>query len=547
MAKITRRNLLGAAMSAPFTMQMAEGASAVANFRHGVASGDPDDSSVVLWTRVSGPTQPVEVSWELAITPDFSPPIRRGKTTTGEYRDFTVKVLVEGLESGQTYFFRFHSQGTTSLTGQTKTLPRGELNQVGIALVSCSNYAFGYFTAYHAVAQDDGVDFVLHTGDYIYEYGADGWGSAVAASLGRVHTPAHETTTLADYRERHAQYKTDPGSIAMLARHPLLALWDDHESANNPWLGGAQNHQPASEGVWETRRSAAVQAYYEWMPVRDPKNQAERLKFWRRYDFGDLATLVTLESRHTGRAKQISYADHYADITGDTAAQAFQEDVLGQSGRTVLSEGMVGFLSEALADSKVRGQSWRLLGNAIPMARVNMPDIEKAGIAMPSGSAPNTADFAWKGRYGFPLYLDTWDGYPWAREQLFSLCSNLQCNDLLVLTGDSHSFWANELSDAAGNAMGLEIGTAGVTSPGDFVEQGFSVETAAILDDLLMQHNEEVRWTDNLHQGYVRLSLAANRATVDYLAVSTVLASEYSVATLRREVVDRREGSLRFV
>jgi alkaline phosphatase D len=272
-------------------------------FRHGVASGDPDAVSVVLWTRVTPLGMgAAEVEWELAADRDFARILRHGRADAGPEQDHTVKVLAEGLAPGGRYFYRFRCGGMTSPIGQTRTLPEGRLDRLGIALASCSNYAFGFFNAYDAIARDPGVEYVLHTGDYIYEYGADGWGAETARRIGRMHQPANEIVSLSDYRQRHAQYKTDAGAQAMHAAHPLLACWDDHESANNPWIGGAQNHQADKEGPWEDRRAASIRAYFEWMPVREPGMGRSRAQFWRSYRFGDLATLHTLETRHTARA-----------------------------------------------------------------------------------------------------------------------------------------------------------------------------------------------------------------------------------------------------
>lgn len=237
---VTRRTTL-AAISATAAVAafpgLAEGKTEV--FRHGVASGDPDATSVVLWTRVTVPA-PLEVDWELASDPSFARVVRQGRVTAGPERDFTIKVLAEGLEPGGRYYYRFLAAGAMSPIGQTRTLPVGRVERLGIALASCSNFAFGYFNAYDAIARDAAIDFVLHTGDYIYEYGSDGWGGDISRRIGRVHEPANEIVSLFDYRTRHAQYKTDAGSQAMHAAKPLLACWDDHESANNPWTGGAQ-------------------------------------------------------------------------------------------------------------------------------------------------------------------------------------------------------------------------------------------------------------------------------------------------------------------
>ena len=547
MTYISRRHVVKGLASMPVVMQMPLALSSNKVFQHGVASGDPDQQSVVLWTRVTTISAQITVQWELSTDPNFSEVLQRGDVVTNPYRDHTVKVLVSSLKPGQQYWYRFYAEGSYSPVGRTKTLPVGSVDKLAIALVSCSNFAFGYFNAYAAIANNDAVDVVLHTGDYLYEYGADGCGADIARQLGREHSPRHEIVSLADYRQRHAQYKTDNGSQAMHASHPLIALWDDHESANNPWIGGAQNHQPDSEGDWRARRAAAVQAYYEWMPVREPGLTQSPLELWRRYDFGDLATLVTLESRHTARALQIEYsADVMTAVQSLDDARQFEAQTIDRSERAVLSESMEKFLEQALADSVDQGRPWRILGNAIPMAKVRTPNLMAAGISMPEGTPEGYPDFVWKGQYDLPLYLDTWDGYAWARNRLYERCANLGVRDLLVLTGDSHSFWANSLYSNDGQPMGVEIGTAGVSSPGDFIGQGFDAETASRLDRMLAEHNPEVRWTDNLHQGYVLVTLMAEKATVDYFAVTTVLSERFSVENIRQETVIPDNGSLAF-
>lgn len=547
MNTIRRRHLIAGLAAAPFVARSGYlfASSEINIFRHGVASGDPQHDSVVLWTRVTTQQSALKVSWEIARDDAFRSIVENGEVLANQHRDFTIKVIPTQLQPGTKYYYRFHALGETSITGQTRTLPVGELKQLGIALASCSNYPFGYFNAYDAIAKDKGVDYVLHTGDYIYEYGADGWGGDVGSKLGRIHSPKHEIISLQDYRERHAQYKSDPGSIAMHAQHPLICLWDDHESSNNPWVGGAQNHQ-VNEGQWRDRRFASIRAYYEWMPVRDPGTHNRRADFWRHYSFGDLASLVTIESRHTARALQIDYADHLPTIKTHEDAKRFYNQVLSAPGRKMISTGMERFLSGALKRSIESKQPWRLLGNAIPMAKMPVPNVGEAGITLPDGSpVPGvTADLLWKGQHNLPFYLDTWDGYHWARERFYDLCHSLGASDLLVLTGDSHSFWANTLHKDNGMRMGVEIGTAGISSPGDFVESGFGDEQARKLDRLFAEGIPEVRWTDNMHQGYVRLDIRPDHAQASYESVSTVLSPEYRVSTLRRENIVRRQNSL---
>jgi len=391
-------------------------------FRHGVASGDPDATSVVLWTRVTT-SGDVTLRCEIARDTDFMEVVASGEIRTGADADHTAKWLATGLTPGGTFYYRFWLDSFASPTGRARTLPTGSPERLGIALVSCSNYAFGHFNAYEAIAHDANVDFVLHTGDYIYEYGQDGWGDAVAQTLGRRHDPAHEIVNLPDYRRRHAQYKTDPGSQAMHAAHSFIACWDDHESANNPWTGGAQNHQPDTEGAWAARREASIRAYYEWMPVREPAMLASaqsREQFWRTYSFGDLATLVTLETRHTARAEQIDYAAWRDRLTSAEAIASFRRDVLGEDGRAMISPACETALDTALRASVAARQPWRLLGNAIPMARTDVPDLVALG-ELPDPFAPNAPYatetalenariLALKGRAGLPFYPDTWDG-----------------------------------------------------------------------------------------------------------------------------------------
>ena len=520
-------------------------------FRHGVASGDPDHHSVVLWTRVStaAPESNRSVRWQLATDQTFSKVVASGLFSTGPERDHTVKVLVGGLEPGSRYYYRFEIDGIFSETGRTRTLPAGQLEQLGIAIASCANYPFGYFNAYEAIASDPEVDLVVHLGDYIYEYDATGWGSAVGGSIDRLHEPEGEIVSLYDYRIRHAQYKSDAGSRAMHAAHPLIAIWDDHESANNPWVGGAENHQVENEGAWAARRDASLVAYYEWMPVRDPQPGHSRSSYWRCYHCGDLASLITLETRHTGRARQIEYGDYLSRLETAEDAKWFASEVLGAPGRDMLARENERFVIERLRASLDAGQPWRLIANQIPMARVHVPNLSGTGL-IPDTIDPNDpvgSALAEMGRIGeldLPIYLDTWDGYPEARERFYALCREAGATDLLVLTGDSHAFWANALFDISGRSMGLELGTTGISSPGDF--ERFGPEGSKRMDELISAHNQEVIWTDNNHRGYVRIVLTHDDGRADYMAVSNVLSRNYQVREVKSMPLKLHDGRLSY-
>ena len=558
MTRINRRHALalmtGTALTSACANQVEDSANAKAApadpavFRHGVASGDPDATSLVIWTRVTTDAREADVSWAVFEDPEASVTVASGTAKASAERDHTVKVVVEGLQPGETYYYRFGAEGATSRMGRTRTLPVGALDRLGIALASCSNYPFGHFNAYDAIANDPEVDIVLHTGDYIYEYGGpDGWGEETAAVIGRPHDPPHEILTLADYRRRHAQYKTDAGSRAMHAAHPLLCCWDDHESANNPWTDGAQNHQPETEGSWPERRAASIRAYYEWMPIREPVPGRTRAEFWRTYVFGDLATLVTLETRHTARGKQVDYEEWAPKLQTEEDYAVFVRDVLGDPARHMLSPSMQADLRAALAGSVGRGQPWRVIGNQIPLARTPVPDVVGLGVlpAPEETSIDAHKRLAWLGAHGLPFYTDTWDGYPAAREAFYALCRETGASDLLVLTGDSHSFWANTLADGSGNAMGIELGTSGISSPGDFVDSGFDTNTAMALDRVFSDAVPEVVWTDNMHQGYVRVVLMPAAAKADFVAVSTVLTPDYTASAVKSYRIDRDTAHLR--
>ncbi|MBO9499470.1 MAG: alkaline phosphatase D family protein [Novosphingobium sp.] len=544
--RATLTGLAGTAALAALPWQArAQAAGPDAVFRQGVASGDPDAHSVVLWTRVSSGAPTAEVAWELSRDPQFGTIDRRGSVTTGPERDYTVKLLADGLEPGETWYYRFRLGNALSPAGRARTLPVGKTERLGIALASCSNYPFGFFNAYDAIARDPAVDFVLHVGDYIYEYGAAGWGAETGAKLGRLHEPANDIVSVADYRMRHAQYKTDAGSQAMHAAHTLLACWDDHESANNPWTGGAENHHPATQGEWTVRRANSIQAYFEYMPVREPEwlevKGRSRMQFWRSYSFGDLATLCTLETRHTARAKQVDYDD----FTGRTAEDVTRlvDEAVGAPARLLVPPELESDLSASLEASVAAGQPWRLIGNQIIIARIRVPDVVGMGLMPQAEDGP----LAFEGKWNLPYLPDSWDGYGWAREKFYALSRAAGAGDLIFLSGDSHSFWANQLADGEGRPAGVELGTAGISSPGGLIGEGLQASQVAGIDKALADHNPEVLWTDGLHQGYVRLELTRERGTASFITIDTLLSPDYRASILQRFGVEKRDGVVTLV
>ena len=281
-------------------------------FAHGVASGDPFTNSVVLWTHITTELEgDIEVEWEMSVDEEFGTVTTSGRFSTNAARDYCVKVIADTLSPGETYFYRFRTGEAVSAIGRTKTLPEGDTDHLRFAVVSCANWQHGYFNTYDAIAKravQKPYDAMIHLGDYYYEYGP----LETARLPDRIHAPAHEIVELGDYRERHAQYRSDAALQAATAAMPLIAVWDDHETTNDSWQTGAQNHQPDAEGNWDNRKQAALRAYYEWMPIREPAVGRVRSDIYRNFRFGNLANLTCVETRLTARAEPIiveSYID----------------------------------------------------------------------------------------------------------------------------------------------------------------------------------------------------------------------------------------------
>jgi alkaline phosphatase D len=493
-------------------------------FRHGVASGDPTQTRLIIWTRVT-PEQDtaIEVGWRVASDPEFKTIVREGAVRTGPERDFTVKADVDGLEPGREYFYWFFSGDVASPAGRARTLAQSGVDPFRMAVVSCSNLPFGYFNAYRDIARRGDIQAVVHTGDYLYEYGRDGYGGEVGRRIGREHEPATETVSLEDYRKRHAQYKADPDLQAAHAACVWFCTWDDHESTNNSYRTGAENHQPDKEGDWSERKAAAVQAYLEWMPVRDPEPGRAREALWRRFEIGDLATLLLLESRLTGRGEDLTLASFAASAPGDrqAAADALLARV-NDPQRTMLGFEQEAWLAAALESSSASGKIWQVLGNQVTMAKVRLPDLEaKLAPEQLRQLPPATPVRFTSGRYGLPWNLDAWGGFPEARRRLYQAAKKARSR-LVTLTGDTHTAWANELHDDDGWRLGVEFGCTSVTSPG----MGESIPFREI-NWLMAEANDEVAYYNAFDKGCTVVSLMPDRVEAEFVKVSTVLSQDY--------------------
>lgn len=475
-------------------------------FDHGVASGDPLSDRVILWTRVTPQHDgPVRVRYVVARDPEFAQVLLSDSVVTDAGRDYTVKVDPAGLEAGTRYWYRFEAAGVTSPVGRTKTLPVGHVARLRFAFTSCSNYSGGYFGVYRRMAERSDLDAVFHLGDYYYESGSSG-----VEGLNRGHSNGRETVTLKDYRDRHAQYRTDPDLQAMTAQHPLIAVWDDHESTNDSWQNGADNHTEGEEGVWELRKAASIMAYFEWLPIR-VADASDPQRIWRQFVFGDLVDLLMLDTRLYGRDEPLKLLPAGAALNDPT--------------RQLLGVPQENWLIDKLTTSTAR---WKLLGQQVMFAQLrlaSLPDLSLLGITLAEEL--------------LAINADQWDGYPTARDRVFDAVERAGVDNLVVLTGDIHSSWGSELYRDPGQlvtlldnivgdpldlglikALGVEFVSPSVTS------SGFPDGTTPLLQTLFRVIDPHIKYFEGQRHGYVLLDITHERTQGEWWYVDSILEAD---------------------
>jgi len=480
-------------------------------FTHGVASGEPAPHSVLLWTRYVG-SGDTKLRCELSEDETFRKIAGGGDVVASPAHDNCAKLVVKGLAPGKWYNYRFIApDGSMSDVGRTRTLPVGEVNRFGIGLFSCSNMPFGWFNAYaHAAARDD-LDLVVHVGDYFYEYEYGHYPENPMA--GRMIEPANETVTLADYRLRFASYRLDPDLRRLHQRFPMIAQWDDHELANDAWKDGAENHQSDKEGSWSVRKAAAEKAYREWMPVSDAAYDS--------FEIGSLATIFRPETRITARSQQLDFGSVMAGKADIAKALAdFRDGPWMAADRTLMGAKQEAWLHGALAKSAKSGTRWQVLAQQVVMGSLKAP--VQMGDLVPADGDPKVRQalmaIAAAAKAGLPFNMDSWDGYPAARERLLRAAREADCN-LVVLSGDSHNAWGNELA-IEGAAAGVEYAGHSVTSPG--YEAYLPALPPAELAKALRGANPGLAFADTSRRGYVSLDLTPDQVRGEWHFMGTI-------------------------
>jgi alkaline phosphatase D len=501
---------------------------AAKGFTHNVASGEPGSDSMLLWTRYVPATGDdiVRLDAEVALDPDFAKVISGGSVRTGAYRDWTAKITVDGLRPGTVYWYRFVApDGSRSPVGRTKTLPADDAARFGLAVFSCSNMPVGWFNAYGHAAKRPDLDLWMHVGDYFYEYGNASYKDKLVP--GRTVEPDHEILAIADYRLRYACYRADADLQRLHQMAPMIGFWDDHESANDSWEGGAQNHQPKTEGDWNPRRAAAMQVYREWMPVSDEP--------WKSYPIGTLATLYRTESRLLARTKQADIAAAYRAPDPDAALKAFRDGVWEDPSATMLGSTQESWLAHSLK-AGARSTAWQLVGMGTILGRTVMP---ADAVDWLRRDASDQVVSRFKSdiraaRIGLPMWMDRWDGYPAARSRLLKSAQEADA-DLVMLSGDSHNAWAYSLVEGGKNA-GVEFAGHSVTSGG--LEGGFGADAKVVARGLVAA-NPEMQWADTSQRGYMVIDITQQRVTGEWLFMRTIQSPNVEIAGSHRMHVDR--------
>lgn len=469
------------------------GPSVPVRFAHGVASGDPLADRVILWTRVSpteatAPDARARGSWLVARDPAMTEVVARGTFVSDARRDWTVKVDAAGLSPGTTYYYRFEVGETRSPTGRTRTAPIAAVSRIRLATVSCASLAHGYFHVYRDIARRADLDLVVHLGDYIYEYPSGLFGDV------RPYDPPTETFTLDDYRRRYAQYRTDADVQAMHRQHPMAAVWDDHEFANNAWRDGTYGIPRA---MWRARAEAARRAWFEWMPARDTASA----RIYRRLSYGPLADLILLDTRYEGRDAQ----------------KPNETPRLRDPARSILGQPQEQWLSARLAEG---GAQWRVIGQQVIVS-----------------ARPND------------LNVDAWDGYPAARDRLYAALRAPNVGNPVVLTGDVHTSWAFDLAPdprdprrydprTGEGSLGVELVTPGVSAP-SLLRMG--------LDEEMRMRRElpHLAFVDLTRRGWVLVDLTEARLQAVWylLADGTVERNDPSLAPTVAATLECRAGA----
>jgi len=498
------------------------------NFDLGVASFDPTNSQVIIWTRYSTQEVSTKLIWQLAKDANFKNIVRQGQVETDATRDYTVAIEVKDLAQNSKLYYRFVNveDKATSPVGETLTFGT-DLSEIKLAVASCSNYAAGYFNVYDAMNQSD-ADVVVHLGDYIYEYGENTYGTF------RDPDPKGEIITTDDYRKRYRQYRSEKPLQELHRKKPFICVWDDHEVTNDAYIDGAENHQD-DEGDYGVRKASALQVYREYLP--NTTNLQNDAIIYRKLQLGNLIDLIMLDTRIVGRDKQLAYAD-FTSATGAIDAAAFQQAWLDPNRTLLGSDQKTWFKNEMTSSSS----AWQIIGQQILMGKMLIPAELLALFGRPEFAVALGELTQIKGRLlqndptltpeeiarvktVVPYNLDAWDGYFAEREEVLATFKDKK---VVVLAGDTHNAWQSDLKTASGEKVGTEVATSSVSSPGfeSFVGAQGAEQLAGALQLLI----DDLNFANLVDRGFMKLTVTAGAVKTDWTYVDTITDTNFSVA-----------------
>jgi alkaline phosphatase D len=535
-AQISRRDFLrggalGAlALAAGGLPNRAAGLATVSSpFSLGIASGDPTDRSVTLWTRLTRErlNGPVEIDWIVATDAGLKNVIKQGSILALPEAVHSVHVEVNGLAPDRWYWYRFKSGADLSPIGRTRTFPApgSSPRALRFAFVSCQNWESGYYNAWQMLAQED-IDFVLHLGDYIYE---------VEASMSgvRQHTPAYETRTLDDYRSRYVQYKSDEQLQAAHALFPFIMTWDDHEVEDNYANAVSErngdddpdNDVPTNE--FRQRRANAYKAYFEHLPLNPAlRPNGPDATIFRRFAWGRLARFSLLDTRQYRTDQPCGGDKDILPPVGDDLVVACGDEMDPRASMAGAEQER--WLLNGLTNSNAR---WNVIAQQVMMASVDF------------GSGVELALPQFKGQQ--VRNVDAWDGYVAARNRVLGRVADENIENLIVLTGDTHSSWVADLKADFADPNSPIVGTEFV---GPSISSNFPASFIPIVHAALNHpSNSHVKFFDGIHHGYVRCEVTPEQWRSDYRAVDTVLIPNSAGRTLRSFIVENSRPGTRQV
>lgn len=483
-------------------------------FRHGVASGDPLVSRVVLWTRVTPKGfDSVKVICRVSLHSDMSSAIKEYTLSANQQSDFTVKIDAAGLSSDTVYYFQFYAENEASVIGRTRTLPY-EADRVRLAVASCSNLPAGFFGAYGLLAKQSNLNAVLHLGDYIYEYENGTYGDG--SDIGRIPEPNRETVYLNDYRARYSQYRRDENLQEAHRLHPWIMVWDDHEFADNAYKDGAGNHDDSTEGSWALRKAMARKAYFEWMPIRDPYGYRSNTgRIFRRFRFADLVQLDMIDTRIYGRETVIPFLiDGVSQelIVSPSELMLYIQE-MHRSDRQLLGKFQERWLFRQLEIAERRDTLWHVVGQQMMIGQLSVTS---------EGLPPGIR---------IPINPDQWDGYEAARQRFLYFLKQQGINNTLFLSGDFDSSWSNDIAlnpyDSTYYDPHTGVGSQAVEFVAPAISSPFFVdpvpELIQGLENYAMSLNPHTHYVDLTHNGYLIVDIDRYRAKGDWFYIDDVL------------------------